>query len=115
MCGRLVINLAPEIINEIYGIVRKIDREMSPRYNVAPSQEIPIVRQDAQGTRELAFTRWGLIPSWAKDPAIGNSLINARAETVAEKPSFRAAYRHRRCIIPASGFYEWLRHVKSHV
>lgn len=107
MCGRLVIDLAPEIISEIYEIVRKIDRNLNPRYNVAPSQEVPIIREDAEGCRELAFVRWGLIPSWSKDISIGNSLINARSETVAEKPSFRAAFKRRRCIIPTGGFYEW--------
>lgn len=107
MCGRLVIDLAPEIITEIYEIVRKIDRKLNPRYNVAPSQEIPIIREDAEGCREFAFARWGLIPSWSKDISIGNSLINARSETVAEKPSFRAAFKRRRCVIPTGGFYEW--------
>ena len=107
MCGRLVIDLPPEIITEIYGIIRKIDRELNPRYNVSPSQIIPIVREDVEGCRELAFARWGLIPSWSKDISIGNSLINARSETVAEKPSFRSAFKHRRCIIPTGGFYEW--------
>ncbi|MDD2273577.1 MAG: SOS response-associated peptidase [Desulfuromonadaceae bacterium] len=109
MCGRLVIDLSPEMITEIYGIVRKIERELNPRYNVTPSQTIPIVREDAEGNRELAIVRWGLIPSWAKDIAIGNSLINARSETAAEKPSFRSAFKRRRCIIPTGGFYEWQR------
>lgn len=109
MCGRLVIDLSPEMITEIYGIIRKIERELNPRYNVTPSQTIPIVREDAEENRELAFVRWGLIPSWAKDIAIGNSLINARSETAAEKPSFRSAFKRRRCIIPAGGFYEWQR------
>lgn len=109
MCGRLVIDLSPEMITEIYGIIRDIERELNPRYNVTPSQTIPIVRVDADGGRELAFVRWGLIPSWAKDIAIGNSLINARSETAAEKPSFRSAFKRRRCIIPTGGFYEWQR------
>lgn len=109
MCGRLVIDLSPEMITEIYGIIRKIERELNPRYNVTPSQTIPIVREDAEGNRELVFVRWGLIPFWAKDVAIGNSLINARSETAAEKPSFRSAFKRRRCIIPTGGFYEWQR------
>jgi len=79
-----------------------------PRYNVAPSQEVAAVRL-VDGRRAWAWLRWGLIPSWAKDPAIGNRMINARAETVAEKPSFRAAFKARRCLIAASGFYEWRR------
>lgn len=89
---------------------------LRPRYNVAPSQEVAVVRavdpgsQSGAGSRHsLAMLRWGLIPAWAKDPAIGHRLINARSETVAEKPSFRSAYRRRRCLIPADGFYEWQR------
>ncbi|MEX1223648.1 MAG: SOS response-associated peptidase [Pirellulales bacterium] len=98
--------------------------EYTPRYNIAPTQQAAMIRQVAAsqrggGTgetaspehpaaeRELAFLRWGLIPSWAKDPAIGNRMINARGETVAEKPSFRAAFRRRRCLAAADGYYEW--------
>lgn len=81
---------------------------MVPRYNIAPTQPIGIVRINAQtGTREWAFTAWGLVPSWSKDPTIGSRMINARSETAPEKPSFRAAFRRRRCLIPADGFYEW--------
>ncbi|MGH6960565.1 MAG: SOS response-associated peptidase, partial [Dongiaceae bacterium] len=76
-------------------------------YNAAPSQNLPVVRLDRDGRRELALLRWGLIPSWARDPAIGYRTINAKAETVAEKPAFRAAFRKRRCLVPADGFYEW--------
>jgi putative SOS response-associated peptidase YedK len=82
----------------------------SLRYNIAPSQPIAAVRAVPAGSgRELALLRWGLIPSWSKDPAIGNQLINARAETAHEKSSFRNAFRRHRCLIPTSGFYEWLR------
>ena len=109
MCGRLVIDLSPEMITEIHGIIKKIDRVLNPRYNVVPFQTIPIVREDVEGSRELAFVRWGLIPSWAKDISIGNSLINARSETAAEKPSFRSAFKRRRCVIPVGWFYEWQR------
>ncbi len=77
------------------------------RYNVAPSQDILVIRQSESGERTAAPLKWGLIPHWAKDPTIGNRMINARGETVAEKPSFRSAFKRRRCIIPASGFYEW--------
>ncbi len=80
--------------------------EVPAHFNIAPSQMIPVARAGAQG-RELAFVKWGLIPSWAKDPAIGMKLINARAESVAEKPSFRSAFRRRRCLVPADAFYEW--------
>lgn len=107
MCGRLVINLSLETITEIHGIIQKIDRDLNPQYNVAPTQDIPIVRQDTDGVRTLSFVHWGLIPSWAKDTSIGSRMINARAETVAEKPAFRAAFKHRRCLIPVSGYYEW--------
>ncbi|MDD1630476.1 MAG: SOS response-associated peptidase, partial [Methylococcaceae bacterium] len=80
--------------------------ELSPHYNVAPSQNIPIVRDEGE-KRHFALARWGLIPHWAKDMKIGYSTINARAETVSSKPAFRNAFRHRRCLIPADGFYEW--------
>ena len=79
----------------------------SPRYNIAPTQQVSVVRDNENHGREWAEMRWGLVPHWAKDLSIGNRLINARCETVAEKPSFRSAIRHRRCIVAASGFYEW--------
>ena len=81
---------------------------LRPRYNVAPSQDVAVARPGDNG-RTLAMLRWGLIPAWAKDSAIGHKLINARSETAAQKPSFRSAFRHRRCLIPADGFYEWQR------
>jgi putative SOS response-associated peptidase YedK len=81
--------------------------EFGPRYNAAPMQMLPVVRQRPGGERVAHLLRWGLIPGWAKDPSIATRLINARGETLAEKPAFRAAYRARRCIVPASGFYEW--------
>src|SRR5439155_2817146 len=76
-----------------------------PRYNIAPSQPIAVVANS--GNNQIEFFRWGLVPSWAKDPSIGNRMINARAETLAEKPMFKTALKRRRCLIPASGFYEW--------
>ena len=81
--------------------------DLKPRYNIAPTQLAPVVRTTAEGKRELVELRWGLIPSWATDPSIGSRLINARSETAAVKPAFRAAMRQRRCLIPADGFYEW--------
>ena len=81
---------------------------LRPRYNLAPSQNAVVVR-DEDGERRLSMLRWGLIPGWAKDPNIGHKLINARAETAAVKPSFRSAYSRRRCLVPADGFYEWRR------
>jgi putative SOS response-associated peptidase YedK len=103
----MTLDMPINTIIDIYGIVRKIERDLNPRYNVTPSQDIPIVRQDAEGVRELAYARWGLIPPWANDMSIGYKLINARAETVREKPSYRSAFKCRRCVIPAGGFYEW--------
>jgi putative SOS response-associated peptidase YedK len=86
------------------------DERLEPRYNVSPGQLVAAVRNSPQATgRQLCLLRWGLIPGWAKDPAIGYKLINARSETVAEKPSFRHAFGHRRCLIPADGYYEWRR------
>ena len=85
------------------------------RYNVAPSQMVPVIRQIGRqnGEREIVGCKWGLIPFWAKDPAIGNKLINAKAETLAEKPSFKNALSQRRCLIPADGFYEWQKKGKA--
>jgi putative SOS response-associated peptidase YedK len=86
------------------------DRQLplfEPRYNIAPTQDVAIVRMDQDGRRELALVRWGLVPSWTKQPGAGPPLINARAETVADKPTFRAALRRRRCLVPADGYYEW--------
>lgn len=80
---------------------------LEPRFNIAPTQDVAAVRAKAGDGRELAMLHWGLVPSWAKDLKIGNRLVNARAETIAEKPAFRSAFRRRRCLIPADGFYEW--------
>lgn len=105
MCGRFVLENTPEQLLKVYRLSSPPD--LFPRYNIAPSQQIAVVRQHNGGDRELAFLKWGLIPSWSKDPAIGYKMINARSETVHEKPSFKQAFLARRCIIPASGFYEW--------
>jgi len=113
MCGRFTNRLTWKHLREIYGITEpeigpgEPEPELRPRYNIAPTQDVPVVRQGPQGGRELAPLRWGLIPAWAKDAEIGTRLINAKAETVAEKPSFRAAFKRRRCLVPADGFYEW--------
>jgi putative SOS response-associated peptidase YedK len=104
MCGRFGLFASGEELKERYPFVEVPPFE--PRYNIAPTQSVAAVRSIAAG-RELALLRWGLIPSWATDPAIGNKLLNARVETVSEKPSFRSAFRQRRCLIPSSGFYEW--------
>src|SRR5690349_2241399 len=82
--------------------------DLSPRYNIAPTQGVAAVRTNAaSGQRELSMLHWGLIPRWADDPAIGNKMLNARSETLATKPAFREAFKQRRCLIPADGFYEW--------
>ena len=108
MCGRFTLFEADKVISREFGVSGI--PPLSPRYNIAPSQPVAAVRATPTGEgRELAFLRWGLIPSWSKDPAIGNRLINARAETAQEKPSFRSAFRRHRCLIPTNGFYEWQR------
>jgi putative SOS response-associated peptidase YedK len=104
MCGRYNLITDAKALVDFFQIRNSLD--LKPRYNIAPSQEVPAVRQ-GKGGRELAMLRWGLIPHWAKDEKIGYRMINARAETVAKKPSFRTAFRLRRCLIPATGFYEW--------
>ncbi|MFQ5547962.1 MAG: SOS response-associated peptidase [Woeseia sp.] len=105
MCGRFAFYSPAEATAALFGVERA--ENVEARYNIAPTQLIPVVRVGPDQTREFAMLRWGLVPSWAKDPSIGDRMINARAETVAEKPSFRAAYRSRRCIVLADGFYEW--------
>jgi putative SOS response-associated peptidase YedK len=105
MCGRFAFYSPAEAVAALFGAHGSAN--LKPRYNIAPTQFIAGIREDQDGNRELAEFRWGLVPFWAKDPSIGNRMINARAETVAEKPSFRNAYRKRRCLILADGFYEW--------
>jgi putative SOS response-associated peptidase YedK len=107
MCGRFAFYSPSEAAAALFGVTGSVTVE--PRYNIAPTQYIAAIRDSEAGERELVMMRWGLIPSWAKDPSIGNRMINARAETVAEKPSYRAAYSRRRCIVLADGFYEWSR------
>ena len=103
MCGRYTIVTPPDDLEDRFGATA--DRSLEPRYNAAPGQELPVVTNDAPDT--ISHLQWGLIPGWADDPRIGNRLINARAETVDEKRSFRAAYERRRCLVLADGFYEW--------
>lgn len=106
MCGRFTNAISWRELVELYRLPAQPEIELTPRYNVAPSQDIPVCRLGEAG-REITMARWGLIPFWAKDERIGHKTINARAETVAEKPSFRNAFARRRCLIPADGFYEW--------
>ena len=122
MCGRYLLHADPGLLERAFGFeFSETARELGQRFNIAPTQRVPIVRNPPSrkltilrragdsGERELVLARWGLVPAWAKDPAIGQKMINARAETIAEKPAFRSAFRARRCIVPASGFYEWHR------
>jgi len=104
MCGRY--SFAPDlkIVNEHYDI-KVSDSKIEPNYNCAPTQMLPVISNDAPGS--LGYFRWGLVPFWAKDKSIGNKLINARAETITEKPSFRTSFKRRRCLVPADAFYEW--------
>ncbi len=107
MCGRYTQMMSWRELVELYRLTDDQPALNVPaRYNVAPTQQVPIVRLE-DGKRHLAMVRWGLVPRWAKDTKIGYKLINARAETVSEKPSFRSAFKARRCLVPASGFYEW--------
>jgi putative SOS response-associated peptidase YedK len=104
MCGRYFLDTLPELLAEQFRVHKYPVYPVS--YNIAPTQPTLILRQHG-GESEWALVRWGLVPHWAKDLGIGARLINARGETVAEKPAFRGAFRYRRCVIPASGFYEW--------
>lgn len=106
MCGRYELHTHPAALALAFGVQRMPD--IPPRYNIAPMQNVPIVRVNSEGQRELVQVRWGLVPRWAKDPAIASRMINARAETVATKPAFRNAFRRHRCLVPADGFYEWM-------
>lgn len=106
MCGRYLLSSPSDIVSDLFGVDAG---ELTPRWNIAPTQSVPIVRPDTDGVRVLDHLRWGLIPPWSKDGLKGRPLINARSETAAGKPSFREAMRARRCLVPADGFYEWKR------
>ncbi|MBI3943310.1 MAG: SOS response-associated peptidase [Chloroflexi bacterium] len=106
MCGRFSLAVPKETLVEQFEVATTPD--LGPRYNIAPTQPVAVVRLAKEsGARFLSEVRWGLIPAWAKDPAIGQKMINARAETAAEKPAFRGAFKYRRCLVVADGFYEW--------
>jgi putative SOS response-associated peptidase YedK len=104
MCGRFTLAAVIAELQEQFEEV-KLPEQYAPRYNIAPSQPVLVIPNDKKQTAD--FFAWGLIPVWAKDPTIGSRLINARGETLAEKPAFRGSYKHKRCLIPADGFYEW--------
>ena len=105
MCGRYAFFSPSEAIAQLMDI--EDAPEIEPRYNIAPSQYVPVVRLSREGQRSLGMLHWGLIPYWAKDKSIGYKMINARSETLTQKPAFREAFKRRRCLIPADGFYEW--------
>ena len=107
MCGRLSQSTAAEKVIKVMRIMGSPPTFLGARYNVAPSQYVYAIRQPVHGENHWAVFRWGLVPHWAKDKKIGYKMFNARAETLAEKPSFRNAYRYRRCLIPADNFFEW--------
>jgi putative SOS response-associated peptidase YedK len=104
MCARYSLTSPPKAVRDLFGCPAE---DFPPRYNIAPTQPVLIARCNARGERELQLVRWGLIPAWVKDPANFATLINARSETARDKASFRGAMRHHRCLVPASGFYEW--------
>jgi len=105
MCGRFALTADPSDLQEAFYWVDFGNADISPRFNIAPTQPVPVVANDGQN--KLDFFSWGLVPFWAKDPSIGSRMINARAETLAEKPSFRNAFKRRRCLILSDGFFEW--------
>jgi len=105
MCGRFTLTSSAQDVARAFALADVPG--LRPRYNIAPGQDVAVVIGGEEGTRRLEWQRWGLVPSWAKDPAIGQRTINARSETVAEKPAFRSAFRRRRCLVPADGFFEW--------
>ena len=105
MCGRYAFFSPAEAVKRVFALDEAPD--LAPRYNIAPTQTVPVVREPAPGRRELVLLHWGLIPSWARERSIGNRMINARAETLTERPAFRQAYRRRRCAVLADGWYEW--------
>lgn len=108
MCGRYTNTMTWAEMVALYEIHNiEFRPNFDSRFNIAPTQSVPVVRLGDDGNRQLAMLRWGLLPSWSKDAAMGAKMINARSETVAEKPSFREAFRSRRCLVPADGFYEW--------
>lgn len=105
MCGRFQLTLPFSELVRLYNLTNSVN--LRPRYNLAPTQDAAVVRSDPEGGRRLDLMRWGLIPFWAKDAKVGYAMFNAMAETVATKPAFREPFKARRCIVPATGFYEW--------
>jgi putative SOS response-associated peptidase YedK len=110
MCGRYRLSRRKQLVEEYFDSA-SWDDDWSSRYNIAPTQQVPVIRQHPkEPVRQLSLMKWGLIPSWAHDPSAAAKMINARSETAGTKPAFRDALKSRRCLIPADGFYEWSRH-----
>ncbi len=107
MCGRYALFQSADTLASIFDLAESVD--LTPRYNITPGTAIPVIRRSPAGPSVLHLLHWGLVPHWSRDPTIGARLINARAESVMAKPSFRTAFQHRRCLIPADGFFEWQR------
>ncbi len=105
MCGRYVLSIDPATLSEYFAL--DACEPYAPRWNIPPGTDIPVIRRSPEGRRVAHLLHWGLVPHWAKEASIGQRLTNARAESVADKPAFRSAFARRRCLIPASGFYEW--------
>ena len=105
MCGRYFLHSSADKLSALFGEMPM--PVLEARYNIAPTQPVPVVRQDRAGRREMVLVRWGLVPAWSKGPDSRFGMINARLETVAQKPAYRSAFRYKRCLIPADGFYEW--------
>ena len=113
MCGRYRLSRRKQLVEEYFDTASD-EPDWAPRYNIAPTQPIPVIRQNPkEPVRELSLMKWGLIPSWAPNPSVAASMINARSETAATKPAFRESLKSRRCLIPADGFYEWKRDGKT--
>lgn len=112
MCGRFTLTADAESIQQAFHL-DEVNGWGMPRFNIAPTQLVPVITD--RESKRLSFMKWGLVPSWAKDPKIGSRMINARSETAAEKPSFRTALKRRRCLIPADGYYEWTKRGKRKI
>jgi putative SOS response-associated peptidase YedK len=114
MCGRYRLSRRKQLVEEYFDTAASDAEDWTPRYNIAPTQPIPVIRQNPkESVRQLSLMKWGLIPSWAKDPHAAASIINARSETAGTKPAFHDPLKLRRCLIPADGFYEWKREGKT--
>ncbi len=110
MCGRFSLTDIGSIFSRFGVIVSKdINKKITPHYNIAPTQKIPVIYKDKNQENKIEFMKWGLVPFWAEDPKIGHKMINARAETLTQKPSFKHLLKSKRCLVPSSGFYEWKR------